>query len=327
MARLSLPSFRRRSPKRGAPAKKRLDLRAAITKIRALTRRRWQAVALAGLALSFGLYWFGLRPATAELDTARADAATAERRAGNLLVEYEDLQSPEGAAAAERRFDRAAGYDILLPASIKNLDMLNAITRIATAAGLELGPSAPGGAPSAGPAEALQFQVFTVTLTGEFERIVEFLEGVKAAEPLMTVWSASFVYLPGNPETGVPAKVELTAEIRFWSSELTTLAETKAKLDRASGRNDSAEESAATSPTETTPPPTLPTDPPADSTPAEETVEADPAQVSTSPDSGQDPRFASCEDATSAGYGPYERGVDPEYAWYSDRDDDGIVCE
>jgi hypothetical protein len=42
---------------------------------------------------------------------------------------------------------------------------------------------------------------------------------------------------------------------------------------------------------------------------------------------GLDPRFAYCYQANDAGYGPYVRGVDPEYDWYDDRDGDGIVCE
>jgi hypothetical protein len=40
-----------------------------------------------------------------------------------------------------------------------------------------------------------------------------------------------------------------------------------------------------------------------------------------------DPRFDTCAKAKAAGYGPYVRGVDPEYAWYQDRDGDGRVCE
>ncbi|GAA1976763.1 hypothetical protein GCM10009798_42460 [Nocardioides panacihumi] len=43
--------------------------------------------------------------------------------------------------------------------------------------------------------------------------------------------------------------------------------------------------------------------------------------------SGPDPRFGTCGEAIAAGYGPYVRGVDPEYDWYTDRDGDGIVCE
>ena len=40
-----------------------------------------------------------------------------------------------------------------------------------------------------------------------------------------------------------------------------------------------------------------------------------------------DPRFDTCGEANSNGYGPYVSGIDPEYDWYRDRDGDGIVCE
>ena len=40
-----------------------------------------------------------------------------------------------------------------------------------------------------------------------------------------------------------------------------------------------------------------------------------------------DPRFPTCAAANRAGFGPYQRGVDPEYDWYRDRDGDGLVCE
>ena len=43
--------------------------------------------------------------------------------------------------------------------------------------------------------------------------------------------------------------------------------------------------------------------------------------------SSTDPRFSYCYEANDAGYGPYYQGQDPEYAWYDDRDGDGIVCE
>ncbi|CAB4991929.1 unannotated protein [freshwater metagenome] len=45
------------------------------------------------------------------------------------------------------------------------------------------------------------------------------------------------------------------------------------------------------------------------------------------PSSGNDPRYATCTAAKAAGYGPYYRGRDSEYAWYTDRDSDGIACE
>ena len=40
-----------------------------------------------------------------------------------------------------------------------------------------------------------------------------------------------------------------------------------------------------------------------------------------------DPRFDYCYQATAAGYGPYYKGTDPEYDWYTDGDSDGIACE
>ncbi|MGW0483442.1 excalibur calcium-binding domain-containing protein [Nonomuraea sp. NPDC003214] len=52
-----------------------------------------------------------------------------------------------------------------------------------------------------------------------------------------------------------------------------------------------------------------------------------PAPTKPQPDTRTDPRFRTCGDANRAGYGPYYRGRDPEYAWYQDRDGDGVVCE
>jgi hypothetical protein len=43
--------------------------------------------------------------------------------------------------------------------------------------------------------------------------------------------------------------------------------------------------------------------------------------------SGLDPRFDYCYQAVAAGYGPYRRGIDAEYGWYTDGDSDGVVCE
>ena len=45
------------------------------------------------------------------------------------------------------------------------------------------------------------------------------------------------------------------------------------------------------------------------------------------PPTGNDPQYSTCKAATAAGYGPYVRGVDPEYYWYRDSDSDGVVCE
>ena len=49
--------------------------------------------------------------------------------------------------------------------------------------------------------------------------------------------------------------------------------------------------------------------------------------TATTSTSTTDPRFATCAAANRAGFGPYRRGVDPEYAWYRDADGDGVVCE
>ena len=40
-----------------------------------------------------------------------------------------------------------------------------------------------------------------------------------------------------------------------------------------------------------------------------------------------DPRFPTCSVAVAKGYGPYIRGRDKEYGWYTDGDGDGRVCE
>ena len=47
----------------------------------------------------------------------------------------------------------------------------------------------------------------------------------------------------------------------------------------------------------------------------------------TSSGGGLDPRFDYCYQATAAGYGPYYQGQDTEYDWYTDADNDGVVCE
>lgn len=42
---------------------------------------------------------------------------------------------------------------------------------------------------------------------------------------------------------------------------------------------------------------------------------------------GTDPQFNYCYEANDRGYGPYYQGEDPEYDWYDDADNDGVVCE
>lgn len=55
-----------------------------------------------------------------------------------------------------------------------------------------------------------------------------------------------------------------------------------------------------------------------------------PTSKPTSPPAptGTDPRYRTCTEAKAAhAHTPYYRGTDPEYAWYTDRDGDGVVCE
>lgn len=59
----------------------------------------------------------------------------------------------------------------------------------------------------------------------------------------------------------------------------------------------------------------------------EEAVEsAEDSQESADPEGGMDPIFDTCGEANANGYGPYSRG-EPEYPFYDDRDNDGLVCE
>ncbi|MBA3233534.1 MAG: DUF1524 domain-containing protein [Propionibacteriales bacterium] len=50
-------------------------------------------------------------------------------------------------------------------------------------------------------------------------------------------------------------------------------------------------------------------------------------RTGTSSGGGSDPRFSTCGEAIAHGFGPYVRGRDEEYGWYTDADSDGIVCE
>lgn len=44
-------------------------------------------------------------------------------------------------------------------------------------------------------------------------------------------------------------------------------------------------------------------------------------------DNDTDPRFRTYKEAKAARYGHYREGEDPEYDWYRDADNDGVVCE
>ena len=54
---------------------------------------------------------------------------------------------------------------------------------------------------------------------------------------------------------------------------------------------------------------------------------SNPETPPTSGGGGLDPRYSTCSEAKAAGYGPYVQGVDAEYSWYRDGDNDGTVCE
>lgn len=64
---------------------------------------------------------------------------------------------------------------------------------------------------------------------------------------------------------------------------------------------------------------------PAQPAPAPAPAPAEPAPQPAAP--ATDPQFRTCGEANDNGYGDYQKGVDPEYDWYRDRDRDGWVCE
>lgn len=257
MARIQL---RRGAPKKGKkaanPNASGPDLKARLTQLRTLLRRRWQMTVVLGALLTGSLYFFGLRPANAELERRIAESDVAESRASKNKAQFEALQSPEGAAEASAKFDRALEMDTLLPATITPLAMLQTITTIATDAGLELGASTPAEAPAAGPAEGLQFYTFAIVVEGDFTQIMRFVEGLQSAQPMVSVYSAKFTYTPASPESGVAALVRFESEVRFWTSNLEQLSTIKADLD-AKRREDQG-----LPPLEPTPPTTSPTTPP-----------------------------------------------------------------
>lgn len=257
MARIQL---RRGAPRKGKkadnPNASGPDLKARLTQLRTLLRRRWQMTVVLGALLTGSLYFFGLRPANAELERRIAESDVAESRASKNKAQFEALQSPEGAAEASAKFDRALEMDTLLPATITPLEMLQTITTIATDAGLELGASTPAEAPSAGPAEGLQFYTFAIVVEGDFTQIMRFVEGLQSAKPMVSVYSAKFTYTPASPDSGVAALVRFESEVRFWTSNLEQLSTIKADLD-AKRREDQG-----LPPLETTPPTTFPSTPP-----------------------------------------------------------------
>ena len=61
--------------------------------------------------------------------------------------------------------------------------------------------------------------------------------------------------------------------------------------------------------------------------PAVPEVPAPPAEPVAPAAPALDPQFRTCGEANANGFGNYVAGVNPEYAWYQDRDHDGVVCE
>ncbi len=91
--------------------------------------------------------------------------------------------------------------------------------------------------------------------------------------------------------------------------------------------------SPAAATTSAAPPPAPPTTAAAPAAPAKKPAPAKPKPkpkpkpTTKKPAPKTDPRYGTCKEANSHGYGPYVRGVDPEYSWYRDADKDGVVCE
>lgn len=264
MARLSLPSPRlsRRpsQPKTGTDSRR--DLRSLLSTIRTLTRNRWQVVVSVGCVIAAGLYWFGVRPANETLDTARFDAVAAERRASNLRQEYADLQSPEGASAAQQRVYRAEEYDALLPTSLSPVEMLAVVSSAAEVSGVSVDETAPTTRPTPGPTDRTEAYAFAITVSGDREGIASFLQELTSSNPLVTVDTATLTYTPETDESRV-VRVSATLDVKFWTSLAPSLGDIRAEL---------ALESAGDNPTDSTPPPSPapPSDSPATPAPLDD---------------------------------------------------------
>ena len=345
MARLSLKISlpqrgKKNSPKAPGAGAPKSDLRSKITTIRTALRRRWQVVGVIGLMFSLSLYWFALRPASERLTQVRAEARVAETRAKNMFQETKDLQTPEGTKAAQDRFDRAEALDETLPMTLGNVDMLKAVSIAATEAGLELGPSSPGAAQAPGPSEKLTYISFNITITGEYEKILSFVEKLtKDTKQLITIYSASFKYIPGSADNTIPPRVELTSELRFWMSSLPTMATIKDEINKREGKDTSQTEQTPASQSTTPPASTNSTTPAStDSTTTESTNSTTSSTapsttiisttVNASPPDSQDDSvyYDTCEDARAAGVTPLLKGS-PGYREELDRDKDGEACE
>lgn len=145
-----------------------------------------------------------------------------------------------------------------------------------------------------------------------------------------------FLSLPGRPFgvglLGAALVVTIAGGAVGASGSPTTPAGTPTST-RAAPTPTASAPATSTTPVPTTPPPA----PPAPATPtAAAPAPAPPAPPAPAPPAaeqpapaggGLDPRFSTCKKAKAAGYGPYVKGVDPEYDWYRDADHDGVDCE
>jgi hypothetical protein len=121
------------------------------------------------------------------------------------------------------------------------------------------------------------------------------------------------------PDLGIAAPVTTSSTAHPTSAvaadHTTTTASTPSKHKKSHRSTRTTRASRTTRPATTTSRPSL--------TSAPRTA----APTTTPAASTPDPRFLTCIQAKAAGYGPYRRGVDPEYGWYWDFDGNGIVCE
>jgi len=72
--------------------------------------------------------------------------------------------------------------------------------------------------------------------------------------------------------------------------------------------------------------PTTPAGQPTGGTPTGAGTPGDTTGNPTGGDAALNPKYDTCRQAKAAGYGPYTKGLHPEYAWYPDLDNNGVAC-
>jgi hypothetical protein len=106
-------------------------------------------------------------------------------------------------------------------------------------------------------------------------------------------------------------------------------ADAEALVARLLGADGSAEGSPtdpAGSPTDSAGQPTTPAGQPTGGTPTGTGTPGDTTGNPTGGDAALNPKYDTCRQAKAAGYGPYTKGLHPEYAWYPDLDNNGVAC-